>query len=67
MNRAPTSDLHADKKKILLGRAFRFYFIERNLGNPIQPRKTPEAINPPDGIQLQSIGNVFRDDLYAEP
>ena len=39
MNHAPTSDLHADKKKILLGGII--HFIERNLGNPIQPRKTP--------------------------
>jgi hypothetical protein len=38
MNRAPTSDLHADKKKILLG-GISFILSERNLGNPIQPRK----------------------------
>jgi hypothetical protein len=40
MNRSHTSDLHADKKKILLG-GISFILSERNLGNPIQPRKTP--------------------------
>ncbi len=39
MNHAPTSDLHDDKKKILLGGII--HFIERNLGNLIQPRKAP--------------------------
>ena len=64
MNRAPTSDLHADKKKILLGGHF-IHFIEPNLGNPIQARKTPPAINPPDGIRLQTIRSILCNDRDA--
>jgi hypothetical protein len=64
MNRAPTSDLHADKKKILLGHFI--HFIERNFGNPIQPRKAPAAIDPPQGIQLQTIGSILCNDRDAE-
>ena len=35
MNRAPTSDLHADKKKILLGGIYSFYRAQ-----PWQPNTT---------------------------
>ena len=67
MNHAPTAHLHADKKKILLSGYFIRFLREHKVGNPIQPRKALPAIDPPQGIRLQSIGDVFRDDLYAEP
>ena len=47
MNRAPTSDLPNDG--IRYCRAGRSSILsERNLGNPIQPRKAPQTINPLD-------------------
>ena len=59
MNRAPTSDLHADRKQILYGRAFRPFYRSATLATQYNPEKHHRRSIRLTGYDYKQSGTYF--------